>query len=568
VGAQAVGSLDARTQARGSYTVVARITDAAGCYTRVDSINVWLENPVARTKAQNLRVQGNIPLHLVAGTLPVEPADRLEGAARFDLAGPISAQTLGTEAQILTADARHGPHDDSIMADASTVARRSRVSIDLGTLCYDLTAQPGCWTLPDLWADAGANDLSSYAGVQVVPRYGAIYSYGGVAGMGEWVQASSSSLGTHMTGGADVWHKHAAAYIAAIGLNQPLLNEGAYQGLPIADEYQVGPFHAWIGRVDARSGSLFAEVTSTVLRVEVNEGPYHGEIVFGESYAGVTLGAASLLKGPPRFMDPQDDFGAGGDAPVTPMASGAPVLGPGVYAGQLEDQDRNDSFRVSALPGQKLKVVLQPSHRMTVLAAPAPTLPATDAAPRYIRLTLTDPSNRTRDTSFLAVDAHPAEVELNVDEIGLWGVRIDRTDARNETAPYTVAVALSPIMVLDGEGPTGVDAGACGAGMPITGAIEGGMDQFDAVDTFTVTVPARGNLTATLVMPDLDGQDLDLRLLSPTCALLQESATHGPGAKGVAESIVALEMAAGTYSVQVVRHNGIGSYALETVVAG
>lgn len=566
VGVDAVGALDARTQPRGHYTLFASITDEKGCHTRNDTVTVYLADPVLRSSAQNLRVQGNLPLHLVTGTLPAAPADTLAGNERFDLVGPFASQPLQTDAEAFSAQARHGPYEGAehvLVAEANTAARRTSGFIHLSKLCYDLTGQFACNSLPLVMTAHSGADLTSYASVWMVPRQGYVSAYGGAGGAADTFVVATQDV--DLAGGAVAWYDGVGVFADARAFNTPIFSAGPYEPLPLTDEYHVGDFHAYIGKVETVTGPFHAEVTASVLRVVVDRHDVKGEIVFGESYAGISIDGASLLQGPPRLLVPQDDFETGADAPAT--ASGATTLTSGAYAGSFEGTDRADAFVVDAWPGEKVKVVLQQAHRATVLATPLPMLPATDVAPRYMRLTLLDPLGNVRDSSFLAVDAHPAEVELNVDDAGSWTVLVERTDARTETAPYALALAVAPVHALAQDAPGGVDAGGCSAALPLVGAAAGGLDASDPLDTYAVTMGPTGRLVATLTMPDVDGQDFDLALLSPACALLAQSATGGPAAKGAPERLDVAGLAPGVYYVQVVRTNGIGNYVLGVAAA-
>jgi hypothetical protein len=297
--------------------------------------------------------------------------------------------------------------------------------------------------------------------------------------------------------------------------------------------------------------------------VSVLAGPFAGELHLASAYAGISLGGDDLLAGPPGAK-PQDDFGTGADAP----GSAGPVLPDGVYSGAFQGGDRVDSFRTVTNAGEKLKVVLAPADKLGLALDPLPTLPAPDAAARFVRMQLFDPQGTLRDSTDLLYPAQQAEVEIDADVGGPWSVVLARIDHLDEPAPYTLAVQHAPLVFLPGDGGLAGDApSGCAGAVPMTGLALGALTPGDDADSYVAHLTAPGTLAATLTVPDPDGADLDLELRdAATCGgVLDVVSAQGKNfalPKGVPEDIVQTGLPAGDYVLTVRHANGADDYAL------
>lgn len=561
---------DASALGRGTFTFRASLFDVAtNCQGGTAEIRVRVENPELRTFAQALRVEGNVPLNLVLASVPVAPLDTLAGAESAVVADPASASARHSiAARALEAAAAHAPvpgNELALAAEASARALGLAGSIDLAGLCLDLTADPACAALPQLALDeeilaASARVDASLATLSLSPIASVNTASGDAIARATIPAQPVKARATHAIAPCPL---AADAHVATNvnGLGAPVSTPPS--GTPCSAT--IGPFTVTLADTRATQTSpLAAEARATAVRITIAQGPYAGEIAIADAYAGITLDArAAPLSGPVRALDAPNDYATGADAPAT--SAGASDLQPGAYAGAFAGDDRADAFTVTTAPGKKLKVVLTPAHRVGAYATPAPTLPDVESAPRLIRLELRDPFGVLRDVSSIAVSAHPAEVELNVDETGAWSLTAVREDALVERAPYTIAISLTDVVMPDLDNGGANDAPEACAGAPTIPAqgVTHPMNAWESADTWALQVAAGESITATMAPLDPEGANFDLRVLDASCNVIASS-LNGTGVqpKGAPEAIADLEVAAGTYYVQVVRANGIGLYAL------
>lgn len=548
---------DSESLPRGAHAFHARLFDEArACEGGSAQLVVRTENPILVTRAQALRVAGNIPVNLVAESVLAAPADDFQGAESAVVAEPSADAPARAAVVALEAAAAHGPTAATVSLSASASARAATPSstVDLAALCLALTLQPTCTTLPSVALDA--DGLASHADVGwslLRASSGAGASVGIASGRG-------TAGGAHAS--AKLPSCPPEAHVAAGAALLP--PAGAAQPLPVSCRIDHGPFHAVLGERIVRSGPLFAEASAVALRVTVDAGPFAGEIVVAESHAGITLGGAALLAGPPRGAEAPNDYDTGADSPAAPAA--APLLLPGAHSGSFEGADRADAFRVYVPEGHKVRVALVPAHRAGVALAPAPTGPAADASPRLVRLTLLDPSGAVRDASTLTGAVNRAEVELNADVSGQWGVLLERVDVLRERAPYSLAVNVTTVPLLADDRALGAGdapSGCSGLADVKPGVVTGALRPGDLADSYRVQVGDGGLVLA--LAGDLSGADLDLVLLNGSCSV--ELAVSASGKtptepKGTPERIVLPGLAPGAYVARVVRANGVASYAL------
>lgn len=549
-GAATAAPVVASATPRGAYTYTATLWDGAvGCRGGSANLTVWVEDPTTRTAAQGIRVEGNIPLHLVAGSIRAEPMDDLRGTENATVMDRSSDASLAYDALVFEANATHGPRvGQELVLDASARAVAIDVSgsFDLATLCFDLTADPGCAVLPTLLLSE--DDLRAYAQVELTMVNPTTWTNAWTSLHSDKISTAGATASTSTPPcPTDVlvratYPPYAASYNYATG-----------QGCVIAAGGIVVTFaESW-----QRSGPLFAEAYANAMRIHVTTGIHKGEIVIAEAYAASSLNGSAWFAGVPQFVAKPDDYQTGADAPAT----GGATLLPGAYAGAFSGADRKDAFKVDVSIGEKLRVLIDPAHRAAAMAAPLPTLPAGHVAPRLLRVTLIDPNGVVRDTSHLGVlDAHPAQVELNVDITDTWSILVERLDTRDELAPYTVSIALTPVGLIPETDPGASCLAATPMGAP---TVTGAMGANDAADFWRLATGSGEAITAILQADDANGVDLDLYLYDTNCQPVAWS-TQGkdPDAKGEADHVENVPVPVGAAYLEVRRVNGIGNYAL------
>ncbi len=545
--------LDTSGMAAGQYTVTARLTHTSSPCTPDDVIDIpfLVGDPYLASAAQNVRIEGNIPIDLVAGTIRQEPFDHLIGREQLNVAtGHVNLLLPPTQAKALDALAHHEPRPGAewiaqAHADTDAVALEN---VDLRGLCLAVVPLATCNQLPGP-TDYGLLHTEADAAVNLLT--------GSVAFASSKVKLVASPVNT-----ADECDDLSVAFNVA--LQPPLPPIAVYQNCPSVIPVAPG-FTIYLNEDWTNVGQDYAEAYANIARIEIDIHPYRGHIILGESWAGASLAGPDVFIGVPPGIDVQDDFDTGSDAP----SSFGPVLGQGVYSGHFLGQDRNDAFQVNAAPGDRLRVALDPSHRVQRELATLPTPPASQTTPRLIQMELLDASGVVRDSTRMGfpalADARPDEVVLNVDGPGPWRIELTRLDNGVERAPYTITVDIEQVVLLPGDGvpPAGDAANTCPGGAPALPATTGSLGAADPGDLFTVST-AGGTIAATLqLLDDPEGADFDLHLLDASCNLIASS-TNGktaPGPKGMADAINQ-PVGAGTYHIWVERANGIGNYAL------
>ncbi|MCA1812399.1 MAG: hypothetical protein LC624_00420 [Halobacteriales archaeon] len=556
---------------RGGYTVNAQSFDTqSNCLGPVAQKALFLEDPTLRTFAQALHVEGNVPLHVVAGTIAVRPADDLLGQESAVVADPHQAGDVQFDADLLLADAAHGPvpgAEQHLVADAAARFAHVDADVQLDQLCYDLTAQAACLALPRVTLREDVMGSDAHAQMDLVSAAGSASSTTDMDRGAEAVTSSATAPG-FSTHGVTPCPFTAQAVVQPPASLAPIGVGPVSPGVPCT--ISAGGITATFNDVGQRNGALFHEAWATVLHVTIQEGPYRGEILLGTSYAGISLGGASLLQGPPGSFRGEDDFGTGGD--VAGARNSGPVLAEGAYSGSFEGSDRADAFQALVTQGHKLKVALLPAHRLSLALDPLPTLPAAGLAPRFVHMDLYDPAGVLRDSTVLAAPAEQAEVELNVDVDGLWSVVLTRTDHLLETAPYTLLVAEPAISFALTDQPDIALGCASPYALAPTGQTQAAITPGDVGDSYLVHLASPGTMAITLSVPDLDGADLDLELRdAATCGgnVFQQSLNGKNFAqpKGTPDSIVQQNLPAGDYVVSVLHANGLDDYDLQVTMA-
>ncbi|MCA1813397.1 MAG: hypothetical protein LC624_05540, partial [Halobacteriales archaeon] len=556
VGVNASLTLNSASVPRGVQTFLARSIDAQSCTSPQVRLDVFVEQPVLKTWAQALRVQGNIPLNLVLGSVPVAPADTLRGSEDSVVADPQMAAPLALVAHALSAQAEHGPvagAENLLHADASAGLLDAQGTLDLAALCADLTGQAACATLPTVQLDHALLEGQATADMQLMTATGS-------AGSGKLVGKGFTAIGAN-------GERHSIDS-CPLTAHVAVLPGGPSNDVPtpVACVTTIGPLTIQFSELRTADQPLAHEAWADALHITVAQGPFAGEVRIGSAYAGISLGGASLLQGPPTTLRP-DDFGTGADAP-SGIGQG-PLLADGAYSGAFAGADRADAFRASTAAGEKLKVTLLPAHKVGLGLNPLPTLPNPDAAPRLVHIALYDPLGVQRDTSLVTAPAERASVEINADVAGAWSIVLTRTDHLDEPAPYTALIEHVGMAYVPGDnGPSGDAPSLCAGALAMNNAAVGAIPPGDDADSYVVHVTAPGALVATLAVPDPDGADLDLELRAAgSCNLLARS-TMGKDPtlpKGTPDSLVLQNLTPGDYVLRVVRFNGVDDYVLNVV---
>ncbi len=534
----------------GTYTITIRLMHLTSPCTPEDTLQIHFRvaDPHLESRAQNIRVEGNLPVDLVAGTILQAPFDHLIGREQLNvLTGHVNMLADPTDARVLDALAEHAPlagsewigaaHADTDAVDLS--------QLDLRGLCLTYVSAAACNQLP---GPTSAHVLHTQADAQIDAVTGTPVL---VTSLVELANAAGRTV--------DECDQTSATF--NFGPPPPLPPVNVSQSCP---QIITGPgFTAYINEDWTRAGQGYAEAYANIIRIEIDQHPFRGRIIIGEAYAAASIVGTAVLHGVPQGLNIQDDFDTNGDAP----ASFGPVLAPGVYSAQFQDQDRNDAFQVNAVPGQKLRVELSPSHRVQAETATLPTPPANQVTPRLMKMELRDASGIVRDSTQVGfpslADARATAVELNVDGPGPWRIEIVRLDNGVGRAPYTVNVDVSALNLLPGDGlpPAGDVSDACPSATTAQVIQVGLLDQNDPADVYRFTAGGPRTIVE-LTMPDADGADFDLFILDAACNLVAQS-TAGKGpleVKGAPESYVG--STSGAYHAVVQRVNGIGNYEL------
>jgi hypothetical protein len=274
-------------------------------------------------------------------------------------------------------------------------------------------------------------------------------------------------------------------------------------------------------------------------------------------------------------MDAEDDAGTGGDVGgdyatglVVPVGLVGDVGWAG-FGGRVGGADAADVYKFQVAQGEKLDVLVQPSVQAVVTTHALPDPPAVGGASLdslatpQIDLQLLDPATHGVVLESLAPLSLPQRLELNVNETGLWAIRL----SSGQVANYTVSIAVSPI-VLTPEAATGRACGDPGSpvlSQPATNSMSG----TDSAQEYQLHASIGDNVAVGLFMPDPDGQNFDLTLYDDACRVLWTSAFGhsllwpGDQPKGEPDAVVALPARyTGTYYVEVSRVVGAGNYLL------
>lgn len=321
------------------------------------------------------------------------------------------------------------------------------------------------------------------------------------------------------------------------------------------------------------------EVTSVALRVLVDRPQARGEIIVGQAYAGASWLGSDALLGPRRVLDLQNDAGLGRDAPDT--AATALDLAPGAYSGRVASLADADAYRVTALPGQKIRADLVPSRPVAVQSRSIPHAPATPAGapafaasaaasaavasgdPPALVIELLDRDGTVRDRR--ATGAAAAWVELNADVPGPWFVIVT---ADQQVGEYTLTLAVEDAPSTGAnDALLGEDApSACArAALVGPGAHAGTLEVDDDADAYRF--PAKEGQRIVLVLRPGDTADsatMSLALYDPSCRLLAAPLPVTSAVKG-GPSLVLYAVppgGSGLYRAIVGHVNGMGTYEI------
>lgn len=544
-------TLPLATAAPGAQTLTIIESDLADACRPQTTITTRIQvaKPYLESFAQGARVAGNLPLDLIAGTAPQDPRTTLLAREFLRVAGwngVLATPTLaGTDASTpvrasaLEALAEHGP-----------IAPRP-----VSTAAHGRTEVAGFSTGP------GSFD--------VCPAPPTVCNSGALPARSRSLVVTDAYAEVNVDTGSRV-------VTAVSDLEDALAASFCLAGVPDCGETIVTPAGTIRWKLHehwTRSGAGWAEAYANAARITIDMPPLRGEIVIGEAYAAASIVGATPLLGRPRFMEEQDDFDMGGDAPAT----GGPLRASGVYGGTFRGSDVVDSVKVTVNHLQKVQVTLSPAQRVDAYASTLPTPPTRQVTPRPISLTLIDPNGVVRDQTFIGApsqaDARPSKVELNADVQGDWVVVVRRHDPGVEHAYYGLAIAVTPLVhtAFDAH-PAHPNAGAaCGSG-PVMPApvVTGWLPHTEAADVWALPTLAGDQIAITLKPAyDADGADFDLHLYDAVCQPAGSSATSGSATipKGAPESL-ATTSTGGTYWVVVTRENGVGNYVLEAAATG
>lgn len=541
-----VGTLDL-SMAAGAYPLTAiesSLVDPCVPPTAV-RFTVIVAKPYLFSHAQNVRVSGNLPADIMAGTPSQDALQKLLGREFIRIAGtnatvaaPPSALATGQAsggAQSLVALAEHAPlttRPSSVNAHSFTETQSASEGPIAGNLCPPPSFTCNPYLFPAAGADLTLTEANATVDVDTL--------------------ASTASATSSLVNGQPI----PCAFLCTGSLTMT----------------PPGSTITWTaGETWTNKGLGFAESYASFAHATIDLPPWKGEIILGESYAVSSMVGVGPLLGLPHFMENPDDYQTGADAP----ARAGPSLPSGTYSGQFVGTDRVDSFRISvaSVPSVKLQVVLSEAHRVEDYASPLPTAPSGQATLRLMNLTLIDPYGVVRDASASAtqtLNARPVKVELNVDVPGDWTVLVQRVDVGRDHADYGIAVALTPLVYqpwdaspLDPPTDSDCTTNALPA-RPFTGWLGPG----EAQDTWSVTLAAQQGFRAAMKPAlDADGADFDLYLMDPGCQhVVAFSVTRGTEVvpKGTPESLAYIAPVAGTYTLVITRVNGIGNYAVAT----
>ncbi len=328
------------------------------------------------------------------------------------------------------------------------------------------------------------------------------------------------------------------------------------------------------------TGLGFEEITVNALRVLVERPDLRAEIIFSQAYAGASWLGADALRGPYRALDFEDDAGTGGDVAGTPPA--ATPVPPGTYAGRVATPVDEDAYAISAVPGEKVHVLLVASNeaRARVNGAPAnpagaaavPALPGQAAATvtpstyaPSLAIRLLAPDGSVRDAKSTPLGT-ATSVELNVDQPGKWVAIVSPYGAVGD---YTIHASVTAVpMTTANDALRGEDAGAtCASALLVgPGAHVGTLELDDAADHYRFALQ-EGQVLALALRPGdtADAADMDLTLYDPACRLIAYgSLVSAGGLKGGVE-VIAFTVppgASGLYRAAVTYRNGIGTYEI------
>ncbi|MEA3200269.1 MAG: hypothetical protein QOE90_1697 [Thermoplasmata archaeon] len=323
------------------------------------------------------------------------------------------------------------------------------------------------------------------------------------------------------------------------------------------------------------------ELQVNALHLYVDHAGLRGEVVLGSAVVGLD-DALGAFTGRAHESDPQDDAGSGGDAGdsragglVLPVGQGGADLGSLVVGGRLGENDIADHYLVHVAQGEKIEATLKPAEAAQVglghvTPPPPPSLSGVNLDGSQIpamELRLLEPSDGAVEvTSALPLSA-PQRAELNVNQTGLWDLVVSG-DAGN----YTLSVSVVPAPLA----PQAFAGAACGdANAPWLAAsgVLSSMGGTDARQVWRLNASIGDDLAVELLMPDPDGQDLDLTLYDAACQVVAQSQNGkellwpGDTPKGLSDLVAQLPVLhTQTYWVEVSRYLGAGNYLLQPQV--
>lgn len=324
--------------------------------------------------------------------------------------------------------------------------------------------------------------------------------------------------------------------------------------------FRVDDLTIILGEQVRRSGPGFEELTVNALHLVRDTAEQRTEIILGQAYGGVSLVGPGVLAGPHRSLDQPNDAGLGRDASDDPAAPEV-LLGPGVFQGRVAPGDR-DSYGLPVVPGQKLQVTFLPADGAHVTVRPIPTPPASQNRLPQLGAVLLDDDLDVHDTSLATAAGAPVEVELNVDEPGVWRWTVAAVPGKE--GDYTMVVTRTDApMTQDDDALLQVDAGeGCGDALLVGPGVHlGTLELGDAADAYRFNAQ-EGQQVAVVLRPGdtLQAADMDLSILDPACNLIAFSG----GAKGQPEIAQFTAPVGGTGLYRAVVHHahGIGLYQL------
>lgn len=392
---------------------------AQACFIGGPLERFWVEDPVLRSHAQALRVEGNLPAHLVAQTPVMAPADDLAGAESGLVLDRTNPAPLAVDAELLGAHAEHGllQGPDRFIARASASIERVAVGLDLAGLCALATGNdPACAPLPSV--QRSLEGMRDSVLVEAWPL------------ANQWDTLRDFQL--HNSPAVATTCQDLQGLPGFSWRSGPGCQVAVNQHLTV--EYNIETI---------RSGPTWAERTFVPLRIVVDNGALLGEVVVGEVYAGISLSGAARLLGPPGTMPGEGDYQFPGDAP----ASGGPLLGPGAHHGFFEGADIADSFRFTASQGDEVRLVISPGHRAQVTLEPLPTPPAALAQLRELRVTVYDSAGAAVAAAATTPANLPQVFATVAPATGDFRVVVERLDPGELRATYGVALQVNAPVV-------------------------------------------------------------------------------------------------------------------------